>query len=108
MAVSEDIESVSYLVPLQWYFHSYFYPFVIVYIIECLIWYTCLTSEGAFGLFILTVFFQFVLVLSCVWSVHAKAFLTYKKVINLSVIVESTYCILFMCLGTGMTWINEY
>jgi cation-transporting ATPase 13A1 len=80
MAVSEDIESVSYLVPLQWYFHSYFYPFVIVYIIECLIWYTCLTSEGAFGLFILTVFFQFVLVLSCVWSVHAKAFLAYKKV----------------------------
>ena len=82
--LSEDVREVSLYRPLPVYLHGYLIPFLLVYAAVLLGWSQVygLTEHWEALLISLAAVavLNVLVVLSCVWSVHFRAFLTYKKV----------------------------
>lgn len=82
--LSEDVREISLYRPLPVYLHGYLIPFLLVYAAVLLGWSQVygLTEHWEALLISLAAVavLNVLVVLSCVWSVHFRAFLTCKKV----------------------------
>ena len=83
--LSEDVKEITLYRPLPVYLHGYVVPFVVLYAAVLAVWSHVYDGLGehweALLIILATVAVVNVLVvLSCVWSVHFRAFLTCRKV----------------------------
>lgn len=82
--LSEDVKEITLYKSLPVYLHGYVVPFVVLYVAILFAW-SWLYGLGdhweALAIILAAVaVLNILLVLSCVWSVHFRAFLTCKKV----------------------------
>ena len=82
--LSEDVKEISLYKPLPVYLHGYVVPFLLLYAAVLLAWWQLYGLEENMEALLLVVaavaVVNVLVILSCVWSVHFRAFLTCKKV----------------------------
>lgn len=87
--LSEDVREITLYKPLPMYLHGYVVPFLLLYAAVLFVWSQLYgLGENWEALLIVVAaiaVLNVLVVLSCVWSVHFRAFLTCKKVRRLQI-----------------------